>query len=757
MLKILFNTRLNLIIIALVTGFSILTLPKLLFDFQIDNFFPKNAQEVKYYYDFQSKFNSRFDEEAVIIGIKNNLGIFDQNFLRKTDSLTIALTNMPDVVRVYSLNNTSRIYFKESEAYFEPLIHIDQSSKYTEDSIKLFNSPEYRNLFIGKNGSVIALNIIINDYLPKSKQYELIAKIEKLVNRFDFNESHTISKLKIEASYLEEIKFNLIRQIIISVLLAALLLYILYNSFADTLIPFLIIGISNIWLFGIISVFNQPIDTLISLLPPLLATITLSNIVHFNAKFREFIQISASKKEAIIKTIQEIGFAAFLTSATSALGFLTLAISPIDPVRYFGLYAALGICISYIITFSGLVQYYNSSYYTFKLLSVKPTAFKPKFLNATFNYLLNFKQPILLIYLITIGIGLYYTSRIEVNGSLIDEIPKTHPIFADKAFMENEFAGTRSFEMALENSNAERTFNDLEILKKILQFENFLKDSCNIELIISPLAMYMAANKAFAGGNSIDFTLPDNQSELNKIISGIQQTQYGEDLNRYLTSDAKNLRISGRLINLTIKEFKKVETKIEKYYHANQLNNFFNYKLTGSSLLLDRVPMYLAKNIIPGLFIAFFILGVIVFILIRQWIIIPVAIIANLIPLIIVSGVMGLYGIYLKTDTAIIFSISLGMSVDNAIHFINSFHNEMKISTDIKLSLNRAFSRVVSPMVINTLVISIGLLGLMSSGIESIFYTGLLITLVLICGLISNLSLLPILISILVKEKGQNK
>ncbi|MBK6821733.1 MAG: MMPL family transporter [Saprospiraceae bacterium] len=233
----------------------------------------------------------------MIIGIKNNLGIFDQNFLRKTDSLTIALTNMPDVVKVYSLNNTSRIYFKENEAYFEPLIHIDQSSKYTEDSIKLFNSPEYRNLFIGKNGSVIALNIIINDYLPKSKQYELIAKIEKLVNRFDFNESHTISKLKIEASYLEEIKFNLIRQIIISVLLAALLLYILYNSFADTLIPFLIIGISNIWLFGIISVFNQPIDTLMSLLPPLLATITLSNIVHFNAKFREFIQISASKKK----------------------------------------------------------------------------------------------------------------------------------------------------------------------------------------------------------------------------------------------------------------------------------------------------------------------------------------------------------------------------------------------------------------------------------------------------------------------------
>ena len=75
---------------------------------QIDNFFPKNDQEVKYYYDFQSKFNSRFDEEAVIIGIKNNLGIFDQNFLRKTDSLTIALTNMPDVVKVYSLNNTTR-------------------------------------------------------------------------------------------------------------------------------------------------------------------------------------------------------------------------------------------------------------------------------------------------------------------------------------------------------------------------------------------------------------------------------------------------------------------------------------------------------------------------------------------------------------------------------------------------------------------------------------------------------------------------
>ncbi|MBK8643576.1 MAG: MMPL family transporter [Saprospiraceae bacterium] len=180
------------------------------------------------------------------------------------------------------------------------------------------------------------------------------------------------------------------------------------------------------------------------------------------------------------------------------------------------------------------------------------------------------------------------------------------------------------------------------------------------------------------------------------------------------------------------------------------------YTLTGSSQILDKIPEYLVKNILPGLAIALTLLSCISFFLFRNWKIIPIVTFTNILPLTFVAGIMGMFGIFLKTDTAIIFSVSFGMSVDNAINYINRYRTEAKKNLSVVDGLRAAFLQIAKPMTINTFVLIIGFMSLMFSDFGSIFYIGLLITLVLIFGLISNLSLLPILISILVKEKGNN-
>lgn len=744
-----------LAIISFITLLSLISFKSLSFDFQIEDFFPKHDKDVEFYYNFQDKFNARIDENALIIALQNNSGIFNKLFLKKIDSLTSLLNNLPDILKVYSISNTSNIYYVGENLIIEPLIHFNTPDKYIEDSIRLFNAPEYRNLFIGKNGPVIAISVFINDYLSKAKQIELVARLDSLVARFNFDEAHSACKLKVEAAYTQEIKKNLFKFLFLSILLVCITLYLIYKSAIDTIIPLGIISISVVWMLGIISLSKHPIGILSSLLPPLIATISLSNIIYLSTKYRELILTGLSKSEATNQTFRQIGLAAILSSSTSALGFYTLSLSPINPVGSFGQFAAIGICISCILTITILYLFFQSSFQNNSNSIINTSRFWHRILDKTFTNLLKFRITVITTHLIALTTAIYFMSKVEVNGSLIGEIPKHHPILADKDFMEREFGGMRSFEMVLDAVDPQKSFDHIETLTNVQEIEKFLKDSCNLEFILSPIPMYKAANKAFSGGSSQNYILPSKQDQLAIYKEKINQTQYGEDLMRYLSADGNTLRISGKMPDINLKDFKAVEKKIENYFSANHLNSKIKYTLTGSSQILDKIPEYLVKNILPGLVIALILLSCISLFLFRNWKIIPIVTFTNILPLAFVAGIMGMFGIFLKTDTAIIFSVSFGMSVDNAINYINRYRTEVKKNQSIEDGLRAAFLQIAKPMAINTFVLVIGFMSLMFSDFGSIFYIGLLITLVLIFGLICNLSLLPVLVSLLIKEKGK--
>ena len=145
------------------------------------------------------------------------------------------------------------------------------------------------------------------------------------------------------------------------------------------------------------------------------------------------------------QTFRQIGLAAILSSSTSALGFYTLSLSPINPVGSFGQFAAIGICISCILTITILYLFFQSSFQNNSNSIINTSRFWHRILDKTFTNLLKFRITVITTHLIALTTAIYFMSKVEVNGSLIGEIPKHHPILADKDFMEREFGGMRSF------------------------------------------------------------------------------------------------------------------------------------------------------------------------------------------------------------------------------------------------------------------------------------------------------------------------
>src|SRR5215212_7950289 len=138
----------SIYLIIAITALSLLPIRNLRFDLSAEMFFPSNDKDVAFYQDFRNQFQTQIDEEFIFIGLTNSKGIFQKEFLQKTDSLTQYLSKLEHILKVYSVTNANIIFFKDSQINARPLIHIQEPQRYYEDSVYLFESPEYRKLLV---------------------------------------------------------------------------------------------------------------------------------------------------------------------------------------------------------------------------------------------------------------------------------------------------------------------------------------------------------------------------------------------------------------------------------------------------------------------------------------------------------------------------------------------------------------------------------------------------------------------------------
>ena len=219
-----------------------------------------------------------------------------------------------------------------------------------------------------------------------------------------------------------------------------------------------------------------------------------------------------------------------------------------------------------------------------------------------------------------------------------------------------------------------------------------------------------------------------------------------------MADNGKKLRISGRLPDLSIVEFAEINKKIEGYFEREKLNRDMKYKITGSPVLLDKITYYLIDNLIEGLLVAFLVIALISIYLLKSWKMIIISIIPNLISIIVIAGIMGFLGIFLKADTAVVFAISFGIAVDNTIHFMSRLKIELSKSLPLIEALRNTYLKTGKTLITATIVIMAGFSSLLFSSFNAIFYIGFLISAGLLTALILNLTVLPILILMFYKK-----
>lgn len=613
-----------------------------------------------------------------------------------------------------------------------PLIHLDQPDLLPRDSIRIFENAFYASSFsIHRNAMSIYLTH--GHFKTQDESAILVEKIRGLTETAGLGRVRLVGKLQAQNIFIDLIRSDFGKFLVGSILLSFSILLLIFRNLRSAFLPFLISVLSLIWLFGLMGLLGIKINLLSTLVPPIIFFVSMSDAVHLMNAIRR--STYDEKRKGIMEAVQIVWTPTLLTSVTTAIGFLSLLWINTEPIQLLGLFAALGVLIAFFITFTfGVLLATLGSHTSEKKLLGLPGGF--------LDFLLRNQKAIIGISIVFILALIPGSTMLKVNAYLLDDLPTDSEVRQDFEYTDEYLGGSKPYEIRIDVVDPSKTIWDKDVMDEIHKIEEYLLDY-PIAKVQAPSTLIKYLNMVESGGLAETFTYPAD--ERSYIRARALTNRIDQNLMRkFRTEDGKACRIIGFFPELGSYDTKVKNDEMIAFLDETIDLKLINYRLTGTTYLIDKSHELLSLNLIKGLLTAVLIIGIILAIYFRSLKLLLISFIPNLIPLLIVAGVLGWIGISLKMTTSIIFTIAFGIAVDDTIHMM-SYYLKNK-DKDNRAALRSTFTHAGSAMLITSIIMIAGFALFLLSDFGATYYLGLFVSLSLFVALVIDLTILPVLL-----------
>ncbi|HHP7241415.1 MAG TPA: RND family transporter [Cyclobacteriaceae bacterium] len=725
MIPLLKTKAYKVLIIAFLSLTSIVLisqLPYIKFDYNLQNLFPAEDPDLQFYLEHKEIFG--YDNDYLLIGIKNKGSLLDTAFLQKVNQLTKQLSAFQSIEKVYSPTKLKIVLSTPTGLIGVPLLHISNPEKLKSDSLKIHKNKFYKAFFnFEKNALKVGIK---HAHLERKDQSDkLVSKIEHSISLVGFEDYYLAGKAKAQKVFIGLLESEFALFLAIGLVIILTFLIFVFRNWRYVLIPFIIIGLCISWTIGIMIMSGSSFTIITSLIPTILLIIGTSDVIHFfSANFND------NEKE-----FSEVMVSTFLTSITTAIGFLSLLFINNQLIQKMGFFTALGVLIAYLITLLVVSLTINP------LKKVKPIAWTAFNFGILLVWCVRFKKWIVVTFIVITVIAINGVLNIQFDAYLIEDLPGNNKVKQDFMFFDEAFGGSKPWEMAIWSRDSGDVYNlsDIRALKSIHQFLS----SKGFSNIISPYTAYRIAYEAKNITNDFDIN-KGNFRSLTRTVRKIGR--YG--IIPEITNPSNNYaRVTAFIPEWGSKKTIYMNEKIKQFIQSNcpQLN----FRITGTTLLIDKTHHMLSSDLINGLIVAIILVGLIGIFVFKTWKAFIILLIPNVLPLLIIASVMGFMGISIQLTTAIIFATSFGIAVDDTIHFCSKFFIKRNKGMSTIWSLKASLQSTGKAMTLTTIILMFGFSVFCFSTFGATFYVGLFISLTLLIALLIDLTLLPLLILLL--------
>lgn len=744
-----------LITILLATAFMAYKAADVEISYELAQMLPRTDSTHIKYQNFKKTFGT--DGSVMFIGVKHP-DLYKLPLFNDWHDLTYEILETSGVEQVLSLG---RIYhLKKNDSLrkfdFEPVTSQKPRSQKELDSIKniIFSQPLFENmLFNRSNQSTIMMVTLDRQLLNDAKRVALIDDIEKKADAF--GQKHDIRVHYSGLPYIrtitsEKIKNELNFFIILAILIASVALFLFFRSVKAVIFPMLVVIISVTWVMGTIVLLGYKITILTGILPPLLIIIGVENAIFLLNKYHYEYRIHGNKIKALSRMVQRVGNATFLTNLTTAVGFAAFIATGNRILVEFGIVASINILAVFLLSLFLIPIFYSylapPEHKHIKHLDNKVTKI---IIDRILWMVLRHRTAVYIITGVAVAVSSIGISQLKTTGRLVDDISEKDKLYKDMVFMQEQVNGILPFEIVIDTKKP-RGVMRLSNLQKINRLQDSLSQYPEFSKPLSVAEVAKASRQAFYGGQDRFYSLP-NRREKNFILSYLPK--FGESnsqktiLNSFMDSTMQKARISVQMANIgtnRIKEIKEdLRPKIDDIFNPDN----YGVKLTGTTLVYLKGTDYMIKNLVQSLLLALVAIALLMALLFTSGKMVGVSLIPNLLPQLLTAALMGFLAISIKPSTILIFSIALGISVDNAIHFLSRYRMELKHhSWNIRIAVINALRETSYSMVYSSIVLFFGFAIFTLSSFGGTEALGYLVSFTLLIAVLANLFVLPSLI-----------
>lgn len=743
----------NLVIIGLITVFFAFQMRSLELSYELAQMLPDNHPTLQAY----KKFKTEFGQDGAVMFVGSvNPNIFELGNFNALYDLSGELQKIEGVEGVVSI---AQIYTlikntKEKKFDFKAVVDKRPETQHELDSLKkiIYSLPFYDGLLYNRETDVFLLMITLDKEILNTKErVPLIYSIKEVIDRHAEDqgvEIHFSGLPYIRTITSDLIKSELKQFIFYALFVAAFILLIFFRSFKMVFYPVLTVAISVIWALGITALLGFEITILTGILPPLLIIIGIENSIFLLNKYIAEYSIHQNKIKALTRMVSRIGSANFLTNATTAAGFAAFIVTGNKLLVEFGIVAALNIFGIYLLTLIIIpILFSFKGNPKPRLLSNVNSGIVSRLVGKILHIVSEHRNWVYVFSIFLVFAGVIGVSQLKITGNIVDDIPKDDVLYQDLLFFEKHFNGVMPFEITIDTKKP-RGILQLSTIQKIDRLQNELLKYPELSRPLSIAEVVKFSKQAFYNGDEKKYSLPNNQ-EKNFILAYMPKIDSGNQniLNSFVDNNLQMTRITVQMANIGTNEIAALKDdlrpKIDKIFNPEK----FDVKMTGTSVVFLEGTKYLVKNLLQSLLLALVAISLLMALLFTSARMIVLSLIPNLLPQLLTAAMMGYFGIPIKPSTILIFSIALGISVDNAIHFLSRYRLHLKQNNwKIEISVLNALKETGYSMIYSSIVLFFGFSIFTLSTFGGTEAMGYLISFTLLIALISNLFLLPSLL-----------
>ena len=723
---------------------------------EIDNEMSMWISEDDPAYQTYERFREEFGGQRTLLIALRSDRLFTPESLRFVREVTADIERVDTVERVRSLSTTNIVRSlpatpdDDGGIEVQPLLDEDLDRPGEAERVRELALDDYllRGDLVSEDGTVTAILVSFDEDRIDAVRAGVIESIHQLIDpRLPSGMTAAYNgSLEISETY-NRVTLENTKELTPPILLLTVAgVFMMFRSWRVTGVLVVAVVVSVVWTMGLFVLMGFTFNILASMLPPLVIILAIADDVHIVQHFNHELRATGDKAHAFKSSVQHLFVPLLGASGTTALGLLSLATSEVVAVRSFGVGAAAGVMVDFVMSLVFVPTL---------LMLLKPeqaVAPQERYLLGPMQWVARFSmrhaKPVLAFTLVLLLFSAVGITALRVDTNHINFFAEDHPLHQSAALIDNQLSGIYSFNVLLEgpadSMKAPDTLRRMEQLRERLETLPFVRK------VVSVADYVKRVNRELNGGDPSHAIVPAGAAAIAQELFVFELSEDGRaELDRMVASDYSRAQISVKLASmssdLVFEQVNRAEQEAATVFAGSGITP----TVTGSGRMFSTLDHYLVISQLSSFTTAFLTVFAVIFVVFRSARFGLLAIIANALPVCAVLGLMGWLDISLNVATVMVASVALGIVDDDTIHFIGRFRREAahgaSTTQAIEVATTHEGRASLTTAIINTLGYGI----MLFSSYKPTAWFGGLLALTMVVAFLAEVLVVPAVITVL--------